>query len=73
MDSGNTWLKFVNLTYRSLINLLMITYSHDSLVSNPLNIQSDIVKSKRHAFNDIIWVFIEVFQELFDVLVPTLK
>jgi len=51
----------------------MGTYHDDPLISYALDVEPDIVQRERHALDDIIRVLIEVFEELFDVLVPALE
>lgn len=43
------------------------------MISYALDIEPDVVQCERHALDDIVRVLIEVFEELFDVLVPALE
>jgi hypothetical protein len=49
------------------------TYHDDPLVRYALDVEPDVVQRERHALDDIIRVLIKVFEELLDVLVPTLE
>lgn len=46
---------------------------NNSLVSNTLDIESNIVKSQGHTSDEIIRVLIEIFQKLLDVIIAALK
>lgn len=53
--------------------LRVITYHHNSLVSDALNIEPNIIQSQGYALYAIIRMFIEVLQELFNVDIPALE
>jgi len=49
------------------------TYHDHSLVSDPLDVEAHIVQSEGYALDHVVWVLIEVLQELLDIDVPTLE
>ena len=59
---------FNHAHWKDLIEIIK-SQNDNSLIIEPINIQPNIVKSQRYTFYHVIWVFINVLQELFDIRV----